>query len=54
MASPQSIQAGTQEAWFMFYDSNGDPSGDSPIALASGTNSSAFRKRLHLFKNPNQ
>jgi hypothetical protein len=43
MASPQSIQAGTQEAWFMFYDSNGDPSGDSPIALASGTSRPAYK-----------
>lgn len=43
MASPQSIQAGTQEAWFMFYDSNGDPSGNSPVALSSGTSAPAYK-----------
>lgn len=42
MASPQSIQAGTQQAYFMFYDSNGEPSGGSPTALANGTSSGAY------------
>ena len=43
MASPQSIQAGNQEAWFMFYDTNGDPSGNSPVALGSGTSAPAYK-----------
>lgn len=43
MSSPQSIQAGTQEAWFLFYDSNGDPSGGSPTALSNGTSSGAYK-----------
>lgn len=45
MASPQSIQAGTQEAWFMFYDSNGDPAGNTPVALANGANAPAYKLR---------
>lgn len=43
MSSPQSIQAGTQEAWFMFYDSNGEPSGSSPDALANASSSGAYK-----------
>lgn len=43
MASPQSIQAGAQETFFMFYDSNGDPSGSSPDPLANGANSPAYK-----------
>ena len=45
MASPQSIQAGTQEAWFMFYDSNGDPSGNTPVALANASAAPAYKLR---------
>jgi hypothetical protein len=40
---PKTIQAGTQEAWFMFYDSNGDPSGDTPDALANATSAGAYK-----------
>ncbi len=43
MASPQSIQAGTQEAWFMFYDANGDPSGDTPDVLPSAQSRGAYK-----------
>lgn len=43
MASPQSIQAGTQEAWFMFYDANGEPSGSSPTPLSNGQSSGAYK-----------
>lgn len=43
MASPQSIQAGTQEAWFFFNDSNGDPSGSSPVPLSNGQDSPAYK-----------
>lgn len=39
----QSIQAGVQEAWWMFYDSNGEPSGSTPIALADGASSGAYK-----------
>lgn len=43
MASPQSIQAGTQEAWFMFYDANGDPSGYTPDILPDGQNRGSYK-----------
>lgn len=43
MTFKQSIQAGVQESWFMFYDANGDPSGSSPTALSNGTSSGAYK-----------
>lgn len=43
MTFTQSIQAGVQEAWFMFYDANGDPSGSSPTPLANGQSSGAYK-----------
>lgn len=39
----KSIQAGAQEAWFFFYDANGEPSGSSPTPLANGTSSGAYK-----------
>jgi hypothetical protein len=32
----RSIQAGVQQAWLLFHDTNGDPSGDTTTPLANG------------------
>lgn len=45
MALDQSLQAGVQQAWFMFYDSNGDPSGKTTTALANAASAGAYRLR---------
>lgn len=42
MAFAQSISAGVQQTQFMFYDANGDPSGESPTALTNGQYSGAY------------
>jgi len=43
MTFTQSISAGVQQTQFMFYDLNGEPSGDSPTALANGAYSGAYQ-----------
>lgn len=43
MTFTQSIQGGVQEAWFMFYDSNGDPSGSTTVPLGNGQSSGAYK-----------
>lgn len=43
MSFTQSISAGVQQTQFLFYDANGEPSGDSPTALANGTYSGAYQ-----------
>lgn len=45
MSQEQSLQAGTQQAWFMFYDSNGEPSGSTTTALSNGTSSGSYSLR---------
>lgn len=45
MTFTQSIQAGTQQAWLCFYDSNGDLSGSTPTALANGQIRGSYRFR---------
>lgn len=45
MTFTQSIQAGVQQAWLMFYDANGDPSGDTTTALSNGQIRGSYRFR---------
>lgn len=41
----ESIQAGAQQSWLMFYDSNGEPSGNDTTALANGTSAGSYQFR---------
>jgi hypothetical protein len=43
MAFKQSISAGVQQTQFLFFDANGDPSGDSPTPLANGEYKGAYQ-----------
>lgn len=38
----ESIQAGVQQGWLMFYDSNGEPSGNDTTALANGESKGSY------------
>jgi hypothetical protein len=42
MSSLQSISAGVQQTKFLFFDTNGDPSGNSPTPLADGEIKGAY------------
>lgn len=44
MAS-ESLQAGVQQAWLMFYDINGDPSGNTTTPLGNGLSRGGYRFR---------
>lgn len=41
----ESIQAGVQQAWLMFYDSNGEPSGNDTTPLANGAHAGSYQFR---------
>lgn len=43
MSFTQSISAGVQQTQFLFYDVNGEPSGDSPTPLANGEYKGAYQ-----------
>jgi hypothetical protein len=43
MAFNQSISAGVQQTQFLFYDINGEPSGDSPTPLANAQYAGAYQ-----------
>jgi hypothetical protein len=45
MADTQSLQAGVQQAWFMFYDANGEPSGNDVTPLTNGQDLPAYHLR---------
>lgn len=38
----KSIQAGVQQGWLMFYDSNGEPSGNDTTALSNGESKGSY------------
>lgn len=42
MAQEQSLQAGVQQTWFMFYDINGDPAGVNTTPLTNGQISGSY------------
>jgi hypothetical protein len=42
MAETQSIQAGVQQGWLMFYDVNGDPSGNDTTVLANAESKGSY------------
>jgi hypothetical protein len=43
MAFGRAISAGVQQTQFLFYDANGEPSGDTPTALANGEYKGAYQ-----------
>lgn len=43
MSFSQAISAGVQQTQFMFFDINGDPSGDSPTPLTNGQYKGAYQ-----------
>ncbi len=45
MSDTQSLQAGVQQAWLMFYDANGEPSGNDTTALANATSAGSYQFR---------